>query len=486
MQAYPVDMMMYRYAFYRQKYMIMGDNFVNWPKGKLGDRQMWEHLNGNISLCVLAGPASTLFLTFDIDLQDPEVVRKVMDVLVDLGVPREKIYVSTSGGKGYHVDLFFAGPMYNWKAKQLYDLVIYFGGLNPAKVEYRPTAGQSIKVPLGIHRKTGNRCWFLDRDTLEPIEDFDYINRTETIDVDIIEEAIKVGNRRRFDQMLADVLAEEPPEQKRTSTVAKRMGNKTPASFDITEPGTRQKKMIELALYLYRHGGDFNSIYSDLEKWLMRQEPSMINDSFGECMRNARNIASWVMRKGKRQELGEDKTHDYHKNTRIFETDVKRIVQGKTKSARLLAFLITVFCDKYDFCGMGGDKLSEMTGIKSRMTIATAEKDLVDRKLFWKQAGGMKFAKSKLRKVTNKYRFPMDYDRGGEFIEIDGLVTAENIYELYIRTLAALLEEGDAKASLTAKEFKDWRMMRDAMAEGCDSDGGGEAGAEGVSAQSGD
>lgn len=484
--SFPVKEMMDRYCFFRRKYMYMfrkketGELIITWGDN-LEAKQVWEHFNGNIALCVKAGPRNTKFLSFDVDLPEPEVVHKVVDTLADLGIPREKIYVSTSGGKGYHVDIFFMASIRNWKAKELYDLVIYFGGLNPAKVEYRPTDGQSIKLPLGIHQKTGKRCWFVDRETLEPIEDFDYIKTTEKIHPDLIDSVIKQGNRRRFDILFAEMPEEEQKPTKRTVR-----NSKSPEGYDIVTPGTRHRKMLEYALFLYRIGGDYESIRRGLEEWYYRQNMSLISASERECLRDISEITAWVMRKGRRQELGKDDTHEYHTKIRIYETDAKRIIQGDTKSARLLAFLVTVYCDKYGFCGLSAAKLCQHLNINSNKTVVEAEKCVAELKLFSKQQGGLKNMGGHLKKVTNKYRFPMDYDRGGEFIEIDGLVTAENIYELYIRTLAALLDEGDAKSSLTAKEFKDWRMMRDAMAEGCDSDGGREAGAESVSAQSGD
>lgn len=456
---YPVNEMMQRYGFFRGQYVLMRGAVINWVKNKFTTRQMWEHLSGNIALCVFAGPSNTGFLSFDIDLPEPEVVRKVIDTLAELGVPRDKIYVSTSGGKGYHVDIFFSRSIYNWLAKELYDLVIFFGGLNPRKVEYRPTATQAIKLPLGIHQKTGNRCWFLDRETLEPIEDFDYIKKTELVDADLIGDIIHRGNRRRFDIMLADALAEEEKTNATAKTSPMRSAlnagaTATPASFDITEPGTRQRKMIELALYLYRQGGTYDSIHRDLQDWLYRQNMALISDPLSECLRNIDNITGWVMTKGRRQELGEDTTHEYHRNTRIFESDARRIISAKTRSARLLAFLFTVYCDKYEYCGLGIEKLMEISGIKTMNTIIAATNELVKDGLFWKQRGGLKFRDNTLKKVTNKYRFPGGYERGGEFIEIDGLVDSNNITSIYAKTLAALLSEDELREHLTASELK--------------------------------
>ena len=458
---YPVEAVMDRYCFFRQKYVFMRPDFTKHMAAPYTSRQVWEHLNGSMSLCVFAGPSNTSFLTFDIDLRNPDVVRRVVDTLAELGVPREKIYVSDSGGKGYHVDIFFANSIYNWKAKELYDLVIYFGGLNPRKVEYRPTARQAIKLPLGVHQKTGRRCWFVNRETLEPIEDMGYIDQTGKVEVWRVEEILREGNRRRFYRMLGEIEEEtNSPTQdryeKRTDTECNKRGERSEREPSrITEPGTRQKLMITEALRLYREGGDYGSIHAGLIDWLAAQDRRMYKDSWDECMRNVNNITAWVMRCGRRRELGEDKTHEYRgTKMRVYESDVRRILLGPTKTARLLAFLITIYCDRYEFCGMGVKRFCDELGVKTKDTIIAAANALVAAGLFSRTNGGLRNTGGGLQKVTNKYRFPAGYKRGGEYVEIDGAVTGENIYEMYIRTVAALCGGCDL-SGLTKNELAD-------------------------------
>lgn len=466
-EALQINALMDRYCFFRRSYVMSrrGDDgrvvTVN-QKYPYTSKQVWEHLNGNIALCVFSGPSNTGFLSIDIDMRSPEVVRKVIDTMADLGIPRDRIYVSDSGGKGYHVDIYFENSIYNWKAKELYELVIYFGELNRRKVEYRPTANQAIKLPLGVHQKTGNRCWFVDRDTLEQIEDFDYICKTEKIPVWQIEQVIKSGNKRRFNILLEEVRKAEP-----TASAVKRTRKRKAQENDvkIDEPGTRHKRMIEKALQLYRAGGDYGSIHRDLTEWFLSQDPAMFKDPWEECKRDIDNITGWVMQKGRRRELGDDPTHEYHEHTRIYASDASRIIQAPTKAARLLAFFVTVFCDRYEFCGLSIPKLCEATGIKSGKTITVAGNDLVGLGLFRRQTGGYRNIGNTLIAVTNKYKFPDEYKRSGEFVEIDGLVTADNIYELYINTVAALCSDDELSGTLTAPELGDVQKVRQQIEE---------------------
>ena len=452
---YPINAIMDRYCFYRQKYVMMYGDMTKHIQNPYTQKQVWEHLHGNISLCVFAGPSNTTFLSIDVDIKNPNVVHKVIDTMVDLGLPRDMIYVSDSGGKGYHVDIFFDKSIYNWMAKELYELIIYFGDLNPRKVEYRPTAKSAIKLPLGVHQKTKRRCWFVDRDTLEPIEDFSYIERTEKIPLWQIEKVIKDGNKRRYNILMRDGKIER--------VGGKRKSGPRNMTNDIEVSGTRQSMMILEALRLYREGGDYNSIHSDLVSWLTAQDPSLYKDSMAECMRNIDNITGWVMQKGRRGELGDDPNHSFHNNTRIYQSDAERILKGSTKASRLLAFFITVFCDKYGFCGVGENKLRSMLGINSKTTVIKAAKDLVDQGLFYKTKGGYRNMGNSLRPVTNKYRFPLGYERCGEYVEIDGLITVDNVYDLYINTIAGLCE--NIPDNITHNEERDIAMAREMQRE---------------------
>lgn len=456
---YPVDTVMDLYCYYRQKYVLMRDDVTMHVKAPYTSKQVWEHLNGNISMCVFAGPSNTSFLSIDIDMKEPDVVRTVIDTMEDLGIPRSLIYVSDSGGKGYHVEIFFADSIYNWKAKELYGLIIYFGGLDKRKVEYRPTATQSIKLPLGIHQKTQSRCWFVDRETLEPIKDFQYIETIERIPVWQVEQAIKNGNVRRFYKMLEEIKAKEDAGVNSHGSARKKRQTQSPESITIEEEGTRQKCMVAKALQLYRDGGDYNSIHRDLTNWMLEQDPAMYKDSWDEIRRNINNITSWVMRCGRRRELGDDPNHEYHEKTRIFESDAKRIASAPTRSARMLAFLFTVFCDQYGFCGMSYKKLGEIVDHSGEKTMRRAVDAFQEMNLFHVQKGGFSYRGDTLHKVTNKYKFPKDYERTGEYIEIDGLVTPENIYDLYISTIAALCSDGDIR-HLTSPEKSDIRKAR--------------------------
>ena len=74
---------------------------------RLNMKKIHNHLRGVYNVAVFCSQKSSKFICFDVDINDGGVVRKLIDVLVDLGFDRERIYISISGGKGYHVEIFF-------------------------------------------------------------------------------------------------------------------------------------------------------------------------------------------------------------------------------------------------------------------------------------------------------------------------------------------------------------------------------------------
>ena len=439
---YPIEAIMERYCFYRQKYVMAGKGWIKHVPYRYGSKQVWEHMNGNISLCVFAGPHKTKFLTFDIDLRDADVVKGVVNTLVDLGIPEDSIYVSESGNKGYHVDIFFDDGVYNWKAKELYGLVIFMGQFNPRKIEYRPTAKQAIKLPLGIHQATGRRCWFVDLRSMKPIENYDYIANVKTVSEELLDDVLEKGNALRFNMLLAEAKAEVPAARKRVAVAT---------DIRIDAPGTRQKRTLEYALLLYRNGASEAEIVDGLQTWMAKQDPMMYKDGPDEISRNIQNIARWVVSHGARSErktsAGERKTA---RHVKVFRSDIIRVLKAPTKSARMLAFLFTLNCDMCGVCGLGTKRICEELGMSNK-TVVTAAQALVDAGFFNRKDGGYKNMGNRLQAVTNKYTFPEDYRRNGRMVNVD----PTDVRRAYARALMALCDRSELRHKLTAKEYKE-------------------------------
>src|SRR5699024_1790934 len=79
---------------------------------KFNDSMLSSHLMGSLTYGTFSVGYFSKFITFDVDCENSAMSRwitlRLIYVLVEeFGINRRDIHVSMSGGKGYHVDLFF-------------------------------------------------------------------------------------------------------------------------------------------------------------------------------------------------------------------------------------------------------------------------------------------------------------------------------------------------------------------------------------------
>lgn len=166
--------------------------YATFDKWALNDGTLKIHLDGKNTYGVFNANTTNKFITFDVDYADDMpaarwATMKLIDVLErDFNVRRDDMHVSISGDKGFHVDLFMDRMLPLETVQAFYRNVLIEADLPSNKVEFRPLWNVGVKLPLGIHQRTGNRCWFVDTETLEPIESFDYLNDVQPMNADVI------------------------------------------------------------------------------------------------------------------------------------------------------------------------------------------------------------------------------------------------------------------------------------------------------------
>lgn len=125
-----------------------------------------SHLLGNKTLGVYTTreDQTAKWLCIDIDDLDTTIVNDIAWRIYKRFGPKSCV-VEFSGSRGYHIWLFFSRPIPAERVTMLgrvltdgYTLEIY-----PRQSEVSGV-GNLVKLPLGIQRKTGNRCWFVDKD----------------------------------------------------------------------------------------------------------------------------------------------------------------------------------------------------------------------------------------------------------------------------------------------------------------------------------
>ena len=367
------------YVSYRQRFVMMREGMSYVPKHNghdvpLSNSIICGHLNRKYAICVYAGSLSSKFICFDVDDGNKDTVRKIIDTLTDLGFERNKIYVSTSGGKGYHVEIFFDGLMYTDRLKILYTYVCNKNDLDTRKVEFRPTAGQSIKLPLSVHRKTGNVCWYLDRETFVPIETQDYVMQIQRVGVEPANEIIKsikhlplaLPNYDRGDDPVMEISDKERDEI---------CGDRYP---DIKQDGERHNLMIQIAVHNRYRGLSPAACKDELVHWYRRQNQSLIKENEKSVMNDIDQMIRWA--------YGEKFQVAKRENIATFaSSDFKMLAAQPSQGRRKVMFYVLLCVKRYGHATASAQKMADELGLSRQgvikaLRLLEAEKWLMPKK----------------------------------------------------------------------------------------------------------
>lgn len=415
MEQYPIVeklMELYGYNKFDFRYMYInkdGEAAYTDPHRALTYTDLYEHLDGKKTVSVYGRKWHTKFMTIDVDESNKEAVFLLINKMEEVGIPKDRIYVSMSGNKGYHLDVFFDVGLSMKFVENLFKYIWRDPEVKKIAVECFPLYHNAIKIPLGINLKTSRRCWYADRDTLEPYEnDYEYILDIKPMSAGAFKEIVSECNKKAWveDLAIAKENAKKPKENKNN---VKLEGNIYQSKNEpmITMPGQRNHLMCKKAVYLRCVGAEEETIYRELLNWVDRQDPSLIRSSRLEIEKDAAQIAHRVAVKYEVKVKANPVNHKENKPTELYITDgdMKQILKATTKMARRVAFLICVYCKKYGACILGYRKIEEIIGA-SDMAAYRAIKLLTELGIVSQEShGGMTRMNGKPVLKANKYLF---------------------------------------------------------------------------------
>ena len=350
---------------------------------RLDNEALINHMRRRVAVGVFAGTKSSKFITFDIDLPDPEIVRKVMAGIEAVGFRHEDIHVSSSGGKGYHVEIFFSDLMFTDDLRSLYNQVVAAEHLDTRKVEFRPTHAQAIKLPLSKHHKTGNICWFLDRDTLEPIESEDYIMGIVPVNRDHAVELIRSRCRP------ADMRKERPAQA--ANIERSESGTDLPV---LTAPGMRNRTMTSIAIRLRYEGKSEEEIRQNLARWVKEQNPEFITDPPKVVGDDVDGLAHWVW--------SPDFRMGVTREVRLTADEFAAVLNCGKGTMRRTLFLLLLFSKKYGEARMTAERIGKYVGC-SKVTVHSCVRRLAEQGLVSVYAGAHFHAAEHMVSHPNSY-----------------------------------------------------------------------------------
>ncbi|WAA13395.1 TOTE conflict system archaeo-eukaryotic primase domain-containing protein [Fervidibacillus halotolerans] len=415
----------------RKKYLVQfaEGQYATFDKSKnnrvimLNDSMLKTHLAGELTYGVFNGGYYNKFITFDVDYSDNETAArwttfKLIDVLVrEFNIPRKYIHASQSGNKGYHVDLFFDRPIALVDAEKFYNRVMAaIGELPPGgQIEFRPSWTQGVKLPLGVHQRTGNRCWFVDNETLEPVESFDYLLTVEPMDANIVLDAIielTEEQQAEFDEIVRNT---DTSITIVDTSKALRKAARILEAGRLTESGTRHNTTFTLACFFNSQGFEQDEAVEAIME-ILRNTP---RDYFSKgstpefWLKETKRLVKYVYEKD--IQLG-----NAHKEIKIYKSEILEVLKVGTFRQKQLAYAMLVTSKRYGkVFYLTVNTAMKMIDTTSRQTVQNAINKLIDVGFIeYVRKGELDVAKSKetgrAHYKPNKYRLLINEPPAGD------------------------------------------------------------------------
>lgn len=408
------------YIMTRFKYLVQfpGGKYATLDQRKdnriipLNDSFINSHLKGERTYGIFSGGYFAKFITFDIDCEGHDetarwAVYKIIDILTtEHNIMRNDIHVSLSGNKGYHVDLFFDRPVLVEDLRKFYTSVTTeVGPLPVGKIEFRPTWSSGVKLPLGVHQKTGTRCWFVDRDTLEPVESFDYILDIKPMPAEIISEKdfeLTDDQAAEFEEIIRTV---DPNITIVNASDSLKRAKRILEAGRLTESNTRHTTTVILASFFNSQGWEKQDAIDAIMNILHNTPREYFNpDSTPDFwQKETERIVNLAFDRDYR--LGNE-----NKEIIIHKSEIKEVLKAETFRTKQVAFAMLITAKRYGrlFYFTYGASV-KMIGIKSPNTFFDAVKRLEKSKFIKVVRRGeidkaASREKGRIFKKPNKYR----------------------------------------------------------------------------------
>ena len=482
-----IDKINQLYIMTRYKYLSMylenSTNKARWgtiSRNPLTDYHIKRHLNHKSTIGVFSGQALTKFISFDVDCYEKGVSRAVVSVLRDvliefLHVPKEHIHISFSGKKGYHLELFLSESISISIAEEFYRVamfVVHEMTMFDGQIEFRPNYNQGVKLPLSVHHDTNEVCWFVDTETLEPIEDFNHLLTIEPMDIGLFKE--KILNSLLFERYDDNFFQIEHRPAQETETLLHEVKpfHKTEeekivdvenilSENRLIRPGTRHISVLKVSTYLKGLGYS----YEDTEK-IVKSILDNTWDNYRHMIGEDTKYAYVVSEMKRVLKMVYTTNYELSKKTyRLYKQELLKILELPTKKMRLLMFSMYIHSKKYAkangefymahsvMAKMGNDSNRKrnkdvILNLESSGYLEVVKSNAISKALLKDTIGADRSKPLKIYE-TNVYRLTLDTDTDEDTYFTVGIEEEIDIYH----AVKSLITKKEAQKKLPKNQF---------------------------------
>ncbi|MED4003614.1 TOTE conflict system archaeo-eukaryotic primase domain-containing protein [Priestia aryabhattai] len=311
----------------------------------LNDSDIKRHLQQKHTLAVLPLRDKTKFITFDIDRQDLNILEDIHNALTRFVSP-SSLLITSSGNKGYHIDLFLEELILNSHAEQFYKLILSETGYREHEVEGYGFGNKPVKIPFGVHFKTGKYCYPTNQygnDNSQNGLGYDQLLRINKEPLQKIYDAIEMNPIPKYLTDSESIEADEMLTNYQstfTHTIDKKEANAQRLLQEgFKEPGKRNESTVIIATYLKHKGFDENESIEKIIKWNHTKNQGLYKDE-KEMVSNTRSVVKTVFKKNYR-------VSETVKNPSLSGPELKEILTVKKAHLRLLYFILFMHSKAY-------------------------------------------------------------------------------------------------------------------------------------------
>lgn len=432
------------------------------------DWQFFKHLEGKLTVGTFGGKIMTKFITFDVDFKhNPELAQWITYVISNQLDQKglHNYYISFSGGKGYHIDLFFDEPIQINHAKKLFNYILDEADIRQyfinGDVEFRPTNTQGVKIPLGFHQKTGNYCGFCSVE-----------NSLQVMTKEESEEYI-FTIQKTSKQFVMDMIGAAESEIKNAKKEIPKAENaisshKPLASYDQSEDysidfaidiflnglkaqGSRHKMTLLVGMYLKCQGFEQEQCKRELYDWMNWQDKNTYTTSLEDCYKDINQIARDIYEKNYNLRAS-------NKDLTVTYEEMKWIIENcREKNQKLITYAMLIHSKRHaDANGifhMTYDLMMEATGLYDQAVKQQVNKleklgviEIVERNRIPKGKGLTK-------KLPNLYRMNVNSKVEQSSIESEKVFTTDKLNNIEV-CMAFYFTDKELKKLLPRRQFE--------------------------------
>lgn len=417
-----------------------------------------NHILQAYAVSVYSAKEGSRFVCFDIDAGGLDTVRRVVAAIRSTGISGSDIYVSSSGGKGHHVELFFDTVVPLDSFAIFYEHVMDVAQCHSAPIELRPSDKLAIKLPLSTNPKTGCMCWFLDPNSLREIESYDCIFGINPMSGAAFIELVKA-----LPSASTSIMSERSGAVCRLPLCGENgdIGGNLPM---LCHPGTRHDMMVRIAVALCYQGMSMEACAETLLDWIDQQDRRYYASSIKEVHADAWAIAKWVYQKAVI-------TPDRQKHiVSVSPNDMRRVLGQPTRTLRKLYFFL-LFSKRYSVALSQG-KIARLIGSSPRnvyqnikLLVSTGE--ILDLKTAAHRTNAGYFCKDASRYVVLHKPvhpeltafWPSEVSHRSFSLP----ETPESFLQAYCGTVHAMFPGVDMKTHMTGSEYREYLLWAQSL-----------------------